>query len=212
MSFVRRFSSLRPVLSHIGSAPIVIPPQVEFEFMNLLVPKFVPKGAKSMRLDRVVTVKGPKGKIDLALPEFVQVQSSGGRAAVTVKKPEDKLQKQLWGTMRALLNNGVVGVTEGHTSTLKLQGTGYRAMLEDVDGVKWVKMKIGKCDLQGLPIPDGITVTAPTQTLLILEGCDKQQLNLFAASLRNMHPPERYKGKGVYLNGETIKLKDKKVK
>ncbi|KAH3665854.1 hypothetical protein OGAPHI_004042 [Ogataea philodendri] len=212
MSFLRRFSTFRPVLSHVGSSPVSLAPQVEFEFMDLLVPKYVPKGAKSMKLNKLVTVKGPKGAVDIVLPSFVKLNKEGDKVDVRVEQPQDKLQKQLWGTMRALLNNGVVGVTEGHTSTLKFQGTGYRAMLEEVDGVKWVKMKIGKCDLQGLPVPEGITVTAPTQTLLILEGCDKQKLNLFAAKLRNMHPPERYKGKGIYLNGETIKLKDKKVK
>lgn len=85
-------------------------------------------------------------------------------------------------------------------------------MLEDVDGVKWVKMKVGRCNLEGLPIPEGITCSTPSQTLLVLEGADKQKLNLFAATLRNMRPPEPYKGKGIYFNGETIKLKAKKVK
>lgn len=113
---------------------------------------------------------------------------------------------------RSLINNAVVGVSEGHSSTLRFQGTGYRCMLEDIDGVKWVKMKVGKCNLQGLPIPEGITCSTPTPTLLVLEGCDKQKLNLFAARLRNMRPPEPYKGKGIYFNGETIKLKAKKVK
>lgn len=101
-------------------------------------------------------------------------------------------------------------MSEGHLATLKFVGTGYRAQLEQ-DG-KFVSIKVGASEMQGLPVPEGIKVSSPVPTSLIIEGCNKQQVLLYAANLRNFHPPEPYKGKGIYVNNETIKLKDKKIK
>lgn len=190
-----------------------VPEDVKIELNKFLIPRVIPKGRNSINLSKLLTITGPKGTVDIELPEFVSLQRSNGRINVTVTKPANRIQHSLWGTSRSLVNNGVIGVTEGHLSVLRFKGTGYRVMLKkDDSGAMWVKMKIGKCDLQGLPIPNGIKCSTPTTTLLILEGCDKQQLNEFAARLRNMHPPEPYKGKGIYMNGETIKLKARKVK
>ncbi|ODV83761.1 hypothetical protein CANARDRAFT_214208 [[Candida] arabinofermentans NRRL YB-2248] len=211
-SVSRLFSTSQAVQSHIGSAPVFLSPEVQIEINDLLIPKIIPKGSQSIKLNKLVTIKGPKGIMDLPIADFIGLEKDESKINVSIKNDKNRIQKQLWGTTRSLINNSVVGVTDGHSSTLRFQGTGYRAMLDEVDGVKWVRMKIGKCNLQCLPIPEGITVSAPTPTLLIFEGCNKQQINLFAARLRNMHPPEPYKGKGIYFNGETIKLKSKKVK
>ncbi|GMF05818.1 unnamed protein product [Ambrosiozyma monospora] len=208
----RLFSTTNALRSHIGSSPVFVSPDVKISIENLLKPKVIPKGARSIKFNKLLTIKGPKGILDLELPDFLKLHAEEGKIAVNITNTTDKIQKALWGTMRALINNNVIGVTEGHSSTLRFQGTGYRVSIQEIEGVKWVQMKIGKCNLQGLPIPEGITCSAPTQTLLILEGCDKQQLNLFAGRLRNFHPPEPYKGKGIYFNGETVKLKSKKVK
>lgn len=209
---VRSFSSATRVMSHIGSSPVFITPEISTSSYKLLVPTTIPKGRQSIVLDRLVSIKGPKGELNIKVPEFVELNQTENTIDITIKDEKNKIQKSLWGTYRAIINNAVVGVTEGHSSTLRFVGTGYRCMLEDVDGKKWVKMKVGRCNLEGLPIPDGITCSTPSQTLLVLEGADKQKLNLFAATLRNMRPPEPYKGKGIYFNGETIKLKAKKVK
>lgn len=209
---VRSFSSAARVMSHIGSSSVFITPEVSTSSYKLLVPKTIPKGRQSIVLDRLVSIQGPKGELNLQLPEFIELTQTENKIDLTIKDQKNKIQKSLWGTYRAIINNAVIGVTEGHSSTLRFVGTGYRCMLEDVDGKKWVKMKVGRCNLEGLPIPEGITCSTPSQTLLVLEGADKQKLNLFAATLRNMRPPEPYKGKGIYFNGETIKLKAKKVK
>jgi len=209
----RLFSTTAIAKSHIGSSPVFISNDVQLQEDIMLVPRVIPKGAQSIKLSRLLTVKGPKGAVNLEMPEFVKLDREDSKINVKVANPGNKIQKSLWGTSRALVNNAVVGVTEGHMSVLRFKGTGYRVLVKkEEDGKEWVKMKIGKCDMQGLPIPTGIKCSTPTSTLLILEGCDKQSLNQFAGRLRNMHPPEPYKGKGIYMNGETIKLKARKVK
>ncbi|VEU22765.1 DEKNAAC103841 [Brettanomyces naardenensis] len=209
----RSFSCSTAALSHIGSNPVFVPPDVKIETNDFLIPKVIPKGRESISLSKLLTIRGPRGVVDIEVPEFLRLQERENHVIVGVDNPSVKIQKSLWGTMRALINNGVIGVTEGHMTVLRFKGTGYRVMLEKDDkGTEWVKMKIGKCDLQGLPIPEGIKCSVPTTTLLVLEGCNKQQLNLFAGRLRNMHPPEPYKGKGIYMNGEDVRLKSKKVK
>lgn len=209
----RSFSTTAIVKSHIGSSPVFISNDVQLQEDTMLIPRVIPKGAKSIKLSRLLTVKGPKGVVNLELPDFVKIDRKDTKINVNVANPGSKLQKSLWGTSRSLVNNAVVGVTEGHMSVLRFKGTGYRVLVKkEDDGKEWVKMKIGKCDMQGLPIPRGIKCSTPTSTLLVLEGCNKQSLNQFAGRLRNMHPPEPYKGKGIYMNGETIKLKARKVK
>ncbi|CDK29588.1 unnamed protein product [Kuraishia capsulata CBS 1993] len=209
----RLFSTARPVLSHIGSAPIRVPEDFKIEMNDLLHPKVIRKGRNQIVLSQLLTFNGPKGSMDLVAPNFIQVEQQDGKMNISIPNAKDKIQRSLWGTFRTLIDNNIKGVTEGHVSMLKLRGTGYRAMLETKpDGKKWVMLKIGKADLQGLPIPEGIEVSIPTQTSVILEGTNLQQVNLYAARLRKFHPPEPYKGKGIYMNDETIKLKDRKVK
>ena len=140
----------------------------------------------------------------------MEKDKDSGKVTISVKDNESKLQKSMWGTVRSLVNNHIVGVTEGHMAILKFVGTGYGARLEN-DG-KFVNIKVGASIKQGLDVPEGITVKSPSLTSLIIEGSDKQQVLLFAAKLRDFHPPEPYKGKGIYVNGETIKLKAKKIK
>lgn len=211
----RFFHTSRNVFSHIGSSPVFITPDVQLSAFEMLVPKIIPKGTQKIVLNKLLSIKGPKGEINLQIPDFLKVDSSNPISLkVEINDANNKIQKSLWGTYRSLINNAVIGVTDGHSSTLRFKGTGYRVMLEkdDKTGLDWVKMKVGRCNVEGLPIPENIICETPSQTLLVLNGPDKQKLNLFAARLRNMRPPEPYKGKGIYFNGETIKLKAKKVK
>lgn len=213
ISIKRCFSFTCRLRSHIGSAPVYLTPETKISVMPLKVPKIIRKGNKSMTLSQLATIEGPKGKISMEIPDFISVKSpenDASRLSVSVVNSEDKIQRSMWGTTRSHINNHVNGVNEGHLASLKFVGTGYRAQLED--NGKFVSVKVGASVPQGLHIPEGITVSAPTPTSLIIEGCNKQQVLLFAANLRKFHPPEPYKGKGIYVNNETIKLKDKKIK
>lgn len=214
--FARAFSTSRSVASHVGSSPVFLTPEVKLSTHKMLIPTIIPKGryANRIQMDSLVSINGPKGEINLKVPDFIKIEPSANSLSVKIADETSRIQKSLWGTYRALINNAVVGVTDGHSTTLRFKGTGYRVMLEKDPKTKvdWVKMKVGRCNVEGLPIPKNITCETPSQTLLVLNGPDKQKLNLFAATLRNMRPPEPYKGKGIYFKNETIKLKAKKVK
>lgn len=211
LTMKRLFSMTKLVRSHIGSAPIYLTPETKFSVIPLTTSKTIRKGNKSMKLSQMATIEGPKGKIDVALPDFVRLlEGESGKLNISVVNPEDKMQRSMWGTVRSHINNHVTGVNEGHLASLRFVGTGYRAQLEN--NGSFVSVKVGASVIQGLDIPAGITVKVPAPTSLIVEGCNKQEVLLFAANLRKFHPPEPYKGKGIYVNNETIKLKDKKIK
>ena len=208
----RSLSSTACLMSHVGSAGIFTTPETQVKVEPLTPPKLIQKGIKRLVLNQLVTVKGPKGQVQMEIPSFsnIDVDEEHRRINVSVVNPEQKLQKSMWGTIRSLLNNHVIGVNEGHLAILKFVGTGYRAQLEK-DG-RYVGVKVGASIPQGLDIPEGIAASLPAPTTLILEGCNKQQVMQLAAKIRDFHPPEPYKGKGIYVNNETIKLKNKKIK
>lgn len=209
----RCFSVSLKALSHIGSQPIFVPPEVKIEMTKILIPKVVKKGTRIINLDQLTTVTGPKGTLDLLCADFIDIKNENGKISVSIRDSNNKIQKSLWGTTRSHLQNYVTGVTEGHLAILKLVGTGYRAQIETKeDGKQWVMMKVGRANMEGLAVPEGITVSSPSTTRVIIEGANKQQVTQFAASLRLFRPPEPYKGKGIYVNDETIKLKVKKIK
>lgn len=208
----RLLSTTAILRSHVGSAVIFSTPETRVKVEPLNPPKLIQKGIKRLVLNRLVTVTGPKGQVQMEIPSFsnIDIDEEHGKIKVSVVNPEQKLQKSMWGTIRSLLNNHVIGVNEGHLAILKFVGTGYRAQLER-DG-KYVGVKVGASIPQGIDVPEDITATLPTPTTLILEGCNKQRVMQLAAKIRNFHPPEPYKGKGIYVNNETIKLKNKKIK
>jgi large subunit ribosomal protein L6 len=124
------------------------------------------------------------------------------------------------GTTRAYLQNHILGVSEGHTAILRLVGVGYRATVEDTattvtpefEGQQFVSLKVGYSHPIELPVPKGVKATAPQPTRILLEGIDKHVVLQFAAHIREWRVPEPYKGKGIFVNAETIKLKAKKIK
>ncbi|EDN62386.1 YmL16 [Saccharomyces cerevisiae YJM789] len=214
MSFIQKrlLSQTLFLRSQVGSLPLYISPEVQVSINALSMPRIIRKGRTSMNISQNITVKGPKGELSVEVPDFLHLDKDEkhGKINVTVQNSEDKHQRSMWGTVRSLINNHIIGVTEGHLAVLRFVGTGYRAQLEN-DG-KFVNVKVGASIKQGLDVPEGIVVKTPAPTSLIIEGCNKQQVLLFAAKLRKFHPPEPYKGKGIYVNDETIKLKDKKIK
>lgn len=129
-------------------------------------------------------------------------------------------QHAMWGTLRALTANHIAGVSEGHICILRMVGVGYRATIEETattiqptyPGQKFVNLKLGFAHPVELGVPLGVKATTPQPTRILLEGCDKQTVTQFAAEIRHWRKPEPYKGKGIFVNDETIKLKAKKIK
>lgn len=212
MFYKRLFSTSLSRLSNIGSKPIMVPKEVDLQLAPLKKNIIKRKGRVLLTLSQLATVKGPKGELELEMPDFVQFGRDNDKLSVSVKDAENKQQRALWGTMRSLISNNIVGVTDGHLAILKLVGTGYRAAVETKDGKPWISLKVGASIPQGLLIPENLTVTSPSTTRIIVEGVDRQQVKLFAARIREFHPPEPYKGKGIYLDDEKIVLKAKKIK
>ena len=125
------------------------------------------------------------------------------------------------GTTRAYLHNHILGVSEGHTAILRLVGVGYRATIEptaasgklpEYPGQQFVSLKLGYTHPIDMAIPLGMKASTPQPTRILLEGNDKEVVNEFAAKIRKWRVPEPYKGKGIFVNGETIRLKAKKIK
>ena len=122
--------------------------------------------------------------------------------------------------MRALLQNSIAGVSEGHISILRLVGVGYRATIEPTattispsfPSQKFVNLKLGYAHPVELGIPEGVKASTPQPTRILLEGVSKQAVKQFAAEIRAWRKPEPYKGKGIFVDGETIRLKAKKIK
>lgn len=151
--------------------------------------------------------------------------------------PSDRSQKEMWGeqtpfsvlaypllnlpgTTRSYLNNHVLGVSEGHTAILRLVGLGYRASLEstattvksEYEGQQFISLRLGYSHPVELPVPLGVKASTPLPTRILLEGTHKETILSFAAKIRDWRKPEPYKGKGIFVNDETIKLKAKKIK
>lgn len=124
------------------------------------------------------------------------------------------------GTTRAYLQNHILGVSEGHTAILRLVGVGYRATVEttattvepEFEGQQFLSLKVGYSHPIEMPIPKHMKATVPQPTRILLEGPEKEVVLQFAAKIRMWRKPEPYKGKGIFVNGETIKLKAKKIK
>lgn len=124
------------------------------------------------------------------------------------------------GTTRAYVNNHVLGVSEGHVAVLRLVGVGYRASVEQTSkhftpaylGQQYLNLRLGYAHPIDMAIPEGVKASTPQPTRILLEGPDKEVLKQFAAEIRAWRKPEPYKGKGIFVNDETIKLKAKKIK
>lgn len=138
-----------------------------------------------------------------------------------ISKSQSKQQLTVCpGTVRAYLQNHILGVSEGHVAILRLVGVGYRATVEDkavtkqpeYPGQKFVSLKVGYSHPIELGVPQGVKASTPQPTRILLEGVEKAVVKQFAADIRAWRRPEPYKGKGIFVNDETIKLKAKKIK
>lgn len=164
-------------------------------------------GVKATISDNHVVVEGKNGKLELALHDAVGIKEEDGQLVVA-PKAEDKQSWALAGTMRSLVNNMVVGVTEGFEKKLTLIGVGYRAAVQGNN----LNLALGYSHPVDFAIPEGITITAPSQTELVVTGADKQLVGEVSAKIRSFRPPEPYKGKGVRYADEYVALKEAKKK
>ncbi|MBV8978759.1 MAG: 50S ribosomal protein L6 [Alphaproteobacteria bacterium] len=167
----------------------------------------LPKGVTAAIDGRTVKVKGPKGELQVTLVE--EVEAAIGPDGITIT-PHEHMERArpMWGMSRTLVNNLVVGVTQGFTSKLEIQGVGYRAAVQG----KNLNLQLGFSHDVAYPIPAGITITAEKPTMLTVAGIDKQLVGQVAAEIRAYRKPEPYKGKGVRYAGEYVRRKEGKKK
>ena len=160
----------------------------------------VPSGVEVTLDDRSVTVKGPKGALSRSLPEDITVRQSEG--ALLVERPDDERRhRALHGLTRSLVNNMVVGVTDGFTKELEIVGVGYRATAR---GAEQIELALGFSHPVVVDAPDGITFEVPQPTRISVRGTDKELVGQVAANIRKIRKPEPYKGKGVRYAGERV--------
>lgn len=177
-------------MSRIGRMPVVIPAGVEVKVAD----------------NNEVQVKGPKGTLAQQLSSEMKITVEGGQ--IIVERPsEDKRHKSLHGLTRTLINNMVVGVTQGYEKTLEINGVGYRAAK---NGKKLV-LSLGYSHPVEMEEPEGVTVEVPAQNKIVVKGIDKQAVGEFAAKIRSKRQPEPYKGKGIKYDYEVIRRKEGKT-
>ena len=166
----------------------------------------LPAGVEITNNDNVVTVKGPKGELIREFSKDIEIRVEG--TEVTLHRPNDsKEMKTIHGTTRALLNNMVIGVSEGFKKELEMRGVGYRAQLQ---GNKLV-LAVGKSHPDEVEAPAGITFELPNPTTIVISGISKEKVGQTAAYVRSLRSPEPYKGKGIRYVGEYVRLKEGKT-
>jgi len=170
-------------------------------------PIIVPNGVEAIIVGSQITVKGIKGSISVNLHSIVQVQIEEGYIKIISDKT-NKFENALAGTSRAIINNMVVGVSIGYEKKLNLVGVGYRAQgKEDI-----LTLSLGFSHPIEFRIPLGIVIETPSQTEILVKGCNKQIVGQVAANIRAFRPPEPYKGKGIRYSNEVIIRKEAKKK
>lgn len=170
------------------------------------MPVKIPAGVEIKHSDAEVIVKGAKASLTLPLPGSVKIELKDGHVQVT--EASVKSDPAMSGTVRALINSMVDGVTKGYERKLQLVGVGYRAALQG----KVLNLSLGLSHPVNFPVPEGITITVPTQTELVITGASKHMVGQVAAKIRSYRPPEPYKGKGVRYSDEKVVLKEAKKK
>jgi large subunit ribosomal protein L6 len=166
------------------------------------MPVTVPSGVDVTIDGRDVTVTGPKGTLRHTVPPPIEVARTDG--VLTVTRPNDEGEiRALHGLSRTLINNMIIGVTEGYRKTLEIQGVGYRVQARGKD----LEFSLGFSHPVVVSPPDGITFRVEVPTRFVVEGIDKQQVGEVAANIRKLRKPDPYKGKGVRYQGEQVRRK-----
>ena len=166
-------------------------------------PVAITKGVELDVQPQSISVKGPKGTLSVPKPVGIDVTIEDGNAQLSANDPS---LVPLTGTLRAIVANMVHGVSTGFERKLELVGVGYRAAMQGKD----LSLSLGFSHPILFPAPEGITISTPTQTEILVAGADKQRVGEVAAKIRGYRPPEPYKGKGVKYAGEVIIRKEAK--
>lgn len=173
-------------MSRIGKLPVPVPAGVEVKIDGT-----------------TVTVKGPKGELTQTFNENMAI-SLGEDGSIVVERPNDAREnRSMHGLTRSLINNMVIGVSEGYSKTLELVGVGYRAALKGKD----LEMQLGYSHPVLVEAPENITFEVPSQTEIVVSGPSKEQVGQVAANIRKWRKPEPYKGKGIRYEGEHVRRK-----
>jgi large subunit ribosomal protein L6 len=170
-------------------------------------PVNIPKGVDVSLSGNTVNVNGGKGKLSFDVHSSVEVKQEDSQIKFSARH-RDKSSIAMAGTMRSIVNNMVVGVSDGFEKKLELKGVGYRAQAQG----NTLNLTLGFSHPVNYAVPQGITVETPSQTEIVVKGCDKQQVGQVAAEIRAYRPPEPYKGKGVRYVNEQIVMKEAKKK
>jgi large subunit ribosomal protein L6 len=173
------------------------------------IPVPLPKGVECTQSADLLKVKGPKGELSIKVNSEVEIDlNTDDGCAVVAARSGSRFATAMAGTTRALINNMVTGVTDGFERKLQLVGVGYRAQTQG----KNLNLTLGFSHPVVYPVPEGISIEAPSQTEIVVKGIDKQQVGQVAAEIRRYRPPEPYKGKGVRYADERVVLKEAKKK
>lgn len=170
-------------------------------------PVVLPSGVTADIKEQDVKVKGPKGELTLVVHPKVEVKMENGSITVS-PKTSDREARALWATMQRRISNMVLGVKDGYTKSLEIEGVGYRCALQG----KELVLQLGFSHEVRYAIPAGITITVEKQTAIKVEGINKEVVGQVAAEIRGYKPPEPYKGKGIHYVGEFILRKEGKKK
>jgi large subunit ribosomal protein L6 len=176
-------------MSRIGKLPITIPKGTEIK---------IEKG--------IISVKGPKGQLTMSQNRQVKVDVNEDQIIVSVKKPEDKFDKSLWGLYRSLINNMIQGVNSGFEKKLEVNGVGFKAAANG----KKINLNLGFSHPIEFELPEGINGSVEGNVITI-SGINKQEVGEIAAKLRRLKKPEPYKGKGIKYQDEVIRRKEGKT-
>jgi large subunit ribosomal protein L6 len=170
-------------------------------------PVTIPSGVELKLAGGVITAKGSNGQLSMPLNSEVELKIEDGQAQAAARS-NSRFAKAMAGTTRALVNNLVIGVSDGFEKKLQLVGVGYRAKAQG----KTLNLTLGFSHPVNYPVPDGVSIETPTQTEVIIKGADRQKVGQVAAEIRRYRPPEPYKGKGVRYADERVVLKEAKKK
>lgn len=176
-------------MSRVAKSPVELPSGVEFSISG-----------------RTASVKGKSGTLSIELHQDVAVEQNDN--VLTFAPASDKASWAQVGTARALINNMVIGASEGFTKTLNINGVGYRAQAKGSE----LSLSLGFSHPVDYKLPEGVSAETPSNTVIVLKSCDKQLLGQVAAEIRAYRPPEPYKGKGIRYVDEQVRRKEAKKK
>jgi large subunit ribosomal protein L6 len=203
-------------MSRIGKLAITIPAGATVSVSGQKIKAKGPKGELELVLPEVITPKFennelsvmPRADLMKAANDVIEAAKAKGKRAPTLAESLDPNARTQWGTARARANNLVEGVTKGYSKTLELVGVGYRAQMQGTD----LKLALGYSHDVIFKAPKGITLASAKPTEIVITGADKQAVGQVAAEIKKFRPPEPYKGKGIRLQGEYVRRKEGKKK